>query len=60
VAQCHGVDTGLPAQLLHNAEDGHTRRVGGTAPGYDSQVMLEGRCGEDSLLTQVPASYRSI
>jgi hypothetical protein len=31
-AQCHGVDTGLPAQLPYSARDGLTGRVGGTAP----------------------------
>jgi hypothetical protein len=46
--QCHGVDTGLPAQLLDNARDGRTGRVGGTTPRYDSQAVLEGRCGGDS------------
>jgi hypothetical protein len=39
--QCHRVDTNLPAQLPHSARDGHTGRVGGTAPGYDSQVVSE-------------------
>jgi hypothetical protein len=41
-AQCHGVDTGFPAQLTHNAGDGRTTRVGGTTPGYDTQVVSEG------------------
>jgi hypothetical protein len=55
-AQCHGVDTGLPAQLPHSASDGRTGRVGGTTPGYDSQVVSEVRHGEDSPLTRVPAT----
>jgi hypothetical protein len=46
--QCRGVDTGLSAQLPHNAKDGRTGRVGGTAPEYDSQAMSEGQHGEDS------------
>jgi hypothetical protein len=32
VAQCHGVETGLPAQLPHSAGDGRTVRAGGTTP----------------------------
>jgi hypothetical protein len=55
VAQCHRVDTGLPAQLPYSARDGLSRRVGGTMSGYDSQAVSEGRCGEDSPLTQAPA-----
>jgi hypothetical protein len=47
--QCHGVDTSLPAQLLHSARDGRTGRVGGIAPRYDSQAVSEGRRGGDSL-----------
>jgi hypothetical protein len=43
VVQCLGVDTGLSAQLPHSAGDGRTTRVGGTAPGYDSQAVSEGR-----------------
>jgi hypothetical protein len=46
--QCRGVDTGLSAQLPHNAKDGRIGRVGGTAPEYDSQAMSEGQHGEDS------------
>jgi hypothetical protein len=34
-AQCHGVDTILPAQFPYSARDGLTGRVGGTALGYD-------------------------
>jgi hypothetical protein len=37
-----------------------TGRVGGTAPGYDSQAVLEGRRGEDSLLTRAPSSCQCI
>jgi hypothetical protein len=48
VAQCHGVDTELPAQLLHSAKDGRTGRVGRTTPGCDSQAVSEGRRGGDS------------
>jgi hypothetical protein len=59
-AQCHRFDTDLPAQLPCSARDGHMGRVGGTAPVYDSQAVSKGRRGEDSLLTQVPASYQSI
>jgi hypothetical protein len=55
-AQCHGVDTGLPAQLPYSARDGLTRRVGGTTPGYDSQAVSEGRRGKDSPLTRTPAA----
>jgi hypothetical protein len=40
-AQCHGIDTGLPAQFPYSARDGLTRRVGGIAPGYDSQAVSE-------------------
>jgi hypothetical protein len=50
-AQCHGVDTGLPAQVPHCARDGHTWRVGGATPGYDSQAVSEVRRGGDSPLT---------
>jgi hypothetical protein len=56
-AQCQEVDTGLPAQFLCSARDGCMGRVGGTTPGYDSQAVSEGRCGEDALLTRAPASY---
>jgi hypothetical protein len=35
-------------------------RVGGTAPGYDSQAVSEGSRGEDSLLTRAPAACQSI
>jgi hypothetical protein len=59
-SQCHGVDAGLPAQFPCSARDGRTGRVGGTALGYDSQVMPEGRCGEHSLLTRAPAPYQSM
>jgi hypothetical protein len=59
-AQCHGVDTSLPAQLSYSARDGLTGRVGRTMPGYDSQVVSEGRRGEDLLLTQAPATCQSI
>jgi hypothetical protein len=47
-AQCQGVDTGLTAQLPYSVRDSSTGRVGGTAPGYDSQAVSEGRRGEDS------------
>jgi hypothetical protein len=50
-AQCHGVDTGLPAQFPYNTRDGLAGRVCGTAPGYDSQAVSEGRRGEDLPLT---------
>jgi hypothetical protein len=53
-------DTDLPAQLPHNAGDGRAMRVGVTVPGYDSQVVSEGRCGGDSPLTQALATYRGI
>jgi hypothetical protein len=59
-AQCHGVDTGLPAQFHCSARDGRTGRVGGTAPRFDSQVVSEGRQGGHSLLTRVPALYQDI
>jgi hypothetical protein len=59
-AQCHGVDTGLPAQLSHSAKDGRTGPVGGTASGYDSQAVSEGRRGGDSPLTRAPAACQSI
>jgi hypothetical protein len=59
-AQCHRVDTGLPAQFPCSVRDGRTGRLGGTAPGYDSQAVSEGRHGEDSLLTRAPASYHII
>jgi hypothetical protein len=59
-AQCHGVDTGLPAQFPYSARDGLTGRVGGTAPGYDSQAVSEGRRGEDLPLTRVIAVCQSI
>jgi hypothetical protein len=59
-AQCHGFDTGLPAQLPHSAGDGCTTRVGGTAPGYDSQAVSKGRRGRDSPLTRAPAACQSI
>jgi hypothetical protein len=44
-AQCHGVDTGLAAQLPHSAEDDRTGWVGGTTSRYDSQVVLGCRRG---------------
>jgi hypothetical protein len=55
-AQCHGVDTSLPAQLPYSARDGFIGRVGGTTPGYDSQAVSEGQRGEDSPLTRAPAT----
>jgi hypothetical protein len=58
--QCHGVDTGLLAQLPYSARDGLTGRVGGTRPGYDSQAVSEGWHGDDSPLTQAPAACQSI
>jgi hypothetical protein len=59
-AQCHEVDTGLAAQVPYSARDGLTGRVGGTALGYDSQAVLEGWHGEDSLLTRAPAACQRI
>jgi hypothetical protein len=59
-AQCHGIDTGFPAQLPHSARDGHTGRVSGTVPGYDSQAVSEGRRGRDSPLTRAPVACQSI
>jgi hypothetical protein len=59
-AQCPRVDAGLPAQLPHSARDGRIGSVGGTALGYDSQAVSEGRHGEDSPLTQAPAACQSI
>jgi hypothetical protein len=59
-AQCHEVDTGLPAQFPYSARDGIMGRVGGMAPRYDSQAVLEGRHGEDSRLTRAPAACQSI
>jgi hypothetical protein len=59
-AQCNGVDTGLPAEFPYSDRDGLTGRVGGTTPRYDSQAVLEGRRGEDSLLTWAPAACQSI
>jgi hypothetical protein len=55
-AQGHGVDTFLPAQFPYSARDGRTGRVGGTVPGFDSQVVSEGRHGKDSPLTRVPVA----
>jgi hypothetical protein len=48
VAQCLGVDTGLTAQISYSARDGRAGRVGGTAPGHDSQAVLEDQRGGDS------------
>jgi hypothetical protein len=59
-AQCHGVDTSLPAQLPYSARDGLSGRVGGTTPRYDSQMVSGGRRGEDSPLTQAPAACQSV
>jgi hypothetical protein len=59
-AQCHEVDTGLPAQLPHSDEDGRTGRVGGTAPRYGSQTVSEGRRGGDLPLTRAPVVCQSI
>jgi hypothetical protein len=53
-------DTGLPAQLPHSAVDDRTARVGGTAPGYDSQAVSEGWRGRDSPLTWAPTTYQGI
>jgi hypothetical protein len=47
-------DTGLPAQHPYSAEDGCTE------PGYDSQVVSEGRRGGDSPLTRVPVMRQGI
>jgi hypothetical protein len=60
VAQCHGVDTGLAAQLSHNAEDGRTGQVSGAVPGYDSPAVSRRRRGGDSPLTCVLALCQSI
>jgi hypothetical protein len=59
-AQCHGNDIGLPARYSHNARDGRIVWVGRTVPGYDSQAVSGGRCGGDSPLTSVLATYGSI
>jgi hypothetical protein len=59
-AQCHRVDTGLAAQPSHSAGDGRTGWVGGTAPGYDSQVVSERWHGGDLPLTHELASRQSI
>jgi hypothetical protein len=59
-AQCHRVDTGLPAQLPYSAKDCRKGRFDGTALGYDSQVVSEGRHGGDSPLTQAPAACHNI
>jgi hypothetical protein len=59
-AQFHGVDIGLPAQLPYNARDGLTGRVDGTASGYDSKAVSDGRCGEDSPLTRALMACQSI
>jgi hypothetical protein len=59
-AQCPGVDIGLPAQFPYNARDGLMGRVGGRAPGYDSQAVSEGRHSEDSPLTRAPAACQII
>jgi hypothetical protein len=59
-AQCHGVDTGLLAQLPQSAGDGCIGLVGGTTLGYDSQAVLEGRRGGDSPLTRASAACQSI
>jgi hypothetical protein len=48
VAHCQGVDTSLTAQPTYSARDGSTGRVGGAAPGHDSQAVSESRRGEDS------------
>jgi hypothetical protein len=56
VVQRHGIDTSLPAQLPHSVRDSRTGRVSGTASGYDSQEVSEGRSGGDSPLTRVPAA----
>jgi hypothetical protein len=58
--QCHGVDTGLPTQLPHSAMDGCTGRVSGTAPGYDSQAVSEGRYGGDPPLNRAPTACQRI
>jgi hypothetical protein len=44
----------------YNGGDGLTGRVGETAPGYDSQVVSEGRHGVDSSLTRAPALCQNI
>jgi hypothetical protein len=49
-AQCHRVDTGLPAQIPHSSRDGLIGRVGGTTSGYDSQAVSEGRCDAPGFL----------
>jgi hypothetical protein len=59
-AQCRVVDTDLPAQLPHSAKDSRIGRVGGIAPGYDSQAVSEGRHGGDSPLTRAPVACQSI
>jgi hypothetical protein len=58
--QCHGVDTGLPAELPHIASDGRTGLVRGTTSGYDSQAVSEGRRGGDLPLTRAPMACQSI
>jgi hypothetical protein len=59
-AQCHRIDTSLPAQLPHSSRDGCTGRVSGIVPGYDSLAVSEGRCGGDLPLTRAPAERQSI
>jgi hypothetical protein len=46
--------------MTYSVGDDLTGRVGGTAPGYDSQAVSEGRHGMDSSLTQAPALCQNI
>jgi hypothetical protein len=59
-AQCHGMTPAFPHSTRTTWGDGRTVRVGRTAPGYDSQMVSEGRRGGDSPLTRAPARRQRI
>jgi hypothetical protein len=58
-AQCHGVDTGLTAQLPYNPRDGLIGGVDGSVSGFDSLAVSDCRRGEDSPLTRRPWRARA-
>jgi hypothetical protein len=60
VAQCHGVTSATPYNTGTALGMATQRRVGRTTPGSNSEVVSGGWHSGDSLLTRVPAVYRSI
>jgi hypothetical protein len=60
VAQCYGVTLTFPHSTRTTPWMAAQCGFGRTVPGYDSQVVSEGRSGGDSPLTRAPVTCQSI